>query len=161
MDNPNLKRTLERTFYSMTRRYGVPATVYHRESSEPDYKTGEVVTKVTSTSIRHCAVVPTQVTRNVIYTASMMQSMRPFAWQGGQGHNEEETVFMVYKNDLRGWNKIGPEDWLHYKGVRYQVVDAMQMDGGWIISGKRARGTESGLLVDVEQSMDLTDDASS
>lgn len=158
-DNANLSRTLRNAFYSMSRRYGSRATINRLDSHDTDLVTGEKTKSVSSATIRNCVQIPVQMQRQVMYTASMMQSLRPFAWQGGAGQDVESTMFMVLKTDLREWGDITPYQWINFKGGNYQVVEVQTMEGGWVFTAKRTRGTESGITAIIGDVTGLGDGA--
>lgn len=114
--------------------------MFRLDDSEVDLDTGQKTHTVSSQAIRRCVQVPIGIARQVIFTPAMMQSLRPFAWQGGAGQNVQETMFLIYKNELRGWGDITPEQWVHFRGRNYQVVEAINTPGGWFFTAKQARG---------------------
>lgn len=159
MENANLSRTLKNAFYSLSRKYGTQATIFRLDSNDTDLVTGKKTKAVSSAPIRNCVQIPVQMQRSVLYTASMMQSLRPFAWQGGAGQDVESTMFMVLKTDLRDWGEITPYQWINFRGGNYQVVEVSTMDGGWVFTAKRTRGTDSGISVIIGDVTGLIDNA--
>jgi len=159
-NNANLSRTLRNAFYSMSRRYGSRATINRLDSNDTDLVTGQKTKTVSSATIRNCVQIPVQMQRQVMFTASMMQSLRPFAWQGGAGQDVESTMFMVLKTDLRDWGEITPYQWINFKGGNFQIVEVQTMDGGWVFTAKRTRGTESGITAIIGDTTGLGDIAS-
>lgn len=140
MRNPNVSRSLKKTFYHMTRRYGEPGYIYKVETGETNYDTGEVTRDVERTFIRKMVRVPSSMMRQVVYTPAMMQSLRQFAWQGG-GTDVEQTVFMVFINDLKDWCEIEPSQWINYDNTSYQIDNVGKFDGGWLLGCKQAEGS--------------------
>lgn len=156
MQNANLSRSLKRTFYRLSQKYGVTGIISKRTSSETDFITGKTADVVESRFIRKLVRVATAGDmREVIYTASMMQSLRPFAWQGF-GQDTLNAVFMIYTNELRDW-EVTPEQWIRYSGQNYNVVSALKNDGGWIIEGRLAKGSENGIVLTVTDDVSLED----
>lgn len=157
MQNANLNRSLKRTFYRLSQRYGQPGTITKRTSAETDFVTGKTAVSVENRSIRRVVRVAIAGDgREVIYTASMMQSLRPFAWQGGQGFNTKTAVFLIYVNELRDW-EITPEQWVRYESQNWQIVSALKNEGGWIIEAKKAQGSDDGLAISVTDDTGITD----
>lgn len=155
--NSNLQRSIKRTFYSLTRRYGEPGTIYKRTSTDTDYDTGDVTNEFDSVHIRRIVQVPVEMQRQVMYTASMMQSLRPFAWQGGQGQNTAETMFMILQTDIPRWGDIGPEQWINRGGVNYQVSESVKTPGGWILTVKQVKGADNGQHHSIKQDIGIED----
>ena len=160
MNNANLNRSLKRTYYRLSQRYGVQGNISRRTSADTDFVTGETKQTVETRSIRKLVrVAVAGDSREVIYTAAMMQSLRPFAWQGGQGQDTKNAIFLVFDNELRGW-EVTPEQWLRYDRENYQVVSALKNDGGWIIEAKLAVGSEDGILVTVSDDLGVSQETS-
>lgn len=158
-ENPNLSRTLKATFYNMSRRYGSNGRVSRHSDVSTDYTTGAVTRTVQSRSIRQMVQVPVTVTRSLLYTATMMQAIRPFAWQGSPGQNTETSVFLILDNDIRGWGVITPDQWIDYNGGRFEIIEAVNTSGGWIIEAKRVRGAADSLELTVDSDSGLSGEA--
>lgn len=157
MENANLVRTLSRTFYSLTRRYGVPGSIHKRTETETDYASGTISQATTHVNVRNLAEVPMKMQREVIYTATQMQTARPFAWQGAMGFDTQHTMFMIMVRDLNGWGQIEASQWIVSKRKRYEIVDAVETPGGWIITAKRVEGTDNAIYIDVQDGAALED----
>jgi len=159
--NANLARTLRRTFYSLTRRYGQPGTLVKRAGTDVDFSTGNFTQTTVIHQIRNLVKLPSSTARQIIYTPSMMRSMRQFAWQGGQGTDTEETIFMIQIEDVRGWGKIESSQWIHCQQKNYEVVGADEYPGGWIIAAKRVEGPGDALELTLSDTGIVTQGASS
>ena len=156
MLNANLSRSLKRTYYRLSQRYGTVGAISKRTSAETDFVTGKTKTTVENRTVRKMVrVATTGDGREVTYTAAMMQTLRPFAWQGF-GQETKTSVFLIYKDELRDFD-ITPECWIRYENESYEVVEALKNEGGWIIMGKLAVGSESGIRVTVTDDTGLTD----
>jgi hypothetical protein len=140
MENANVNRSLKRTMYSLTRRYGEPAYIYRVTENNTDYATGVVTRTATRAFLRNVVRVPSITSRSVMYTAAMMQTLRPMAWQG-HGQDTETTTFLILKTDLRGWCEILPDQWISYKGDSFKVRETNEFDGGWICHCVIAKGS--------------------
>jgi len=138
--NPRLRATFERLFYNMTRRYGTEGYLYKQEEASVDRDTGVKSEYTERVYIRNIVKAPFKVSREVIYTPSMMQSIRSSAWQGG-GDDAVVTSFLLYRHDVRNWGTIETDQWILFGGKSYQVVEAHEVEGGWIVQTKRAEGS--------------------
>lgn len=142
----------------MSRRYGSKATLYKLSSTDTDYETGQVTKTVEAKSLRRVVQIPVTGSREVTYTAAMMQSLRQFAWQGAPGQNVRETMFLIPFDDLRGWDSIGAEQWIKYGDARYEVVEAQQTPGGWIVQAKQVKGTDASFVFTVTDDSEIEDE---
>lgn len=140
MENRNLQRSLKRTFYNMTKRYGAEGYLYRILSSGVDHDTGLKTVETERKYIRNMLRADETVARSVVYTASQMQAIRSTAWQGG-GQEVASTNFMIYANEMEDWGSIEPDQWIRYNDKSYQVVEALETAGGWIIAAKLAEGS--------------------
>lgn len=139
--NPNVTRTQLRTFYNFTRRYGEQITLSKVTSSAVDYTTGDLTRSLETLSVRNAVYVPPTRQSRVLYTPSMMQAIRQYAWQGGAGQNIEETMFLVYYKDMRNWGEVENTQTVTHRGKTYDVVSANTFDGGVVISCTETKGT--------------------
>lgn len=156
MENANLNRSLKRMFYRMSQRYGRLGTISRRTSAELDVVSGKTTSTIENRTIRKLVRIAVSGDgREVTYTAAMMQTLRPFAWQGF-GQNTKTSVFLIYFAELRDF-EVTPECWVRYGSENYEVVSALKNEGGWIIEGKLAVGNESGIQVTVTDDAGLTD----
>lgn len=137
--NPNVSRSQRQVFYNFTRRYGEQIQLSKLNSTSVDYTTGELSRDYETKTIRNAVYVPPTAQNKVLYTPAMMQAMRQFAWQGGAGQNVEETMFLIFINDIRGWGKIDSTQRVSWRSQTYEVVSSQEFDGGIIISAKVAR----------------------
>lgn len=145
MENANLTRSLKQTYYRLSQRYGVVGSIFKRTSSDVDFVTGKTTQTVQSRQIRKLVrVAVAGDERAVTYTASMMRTLRPFAWQGS-GRDVKNAVFLIYSNELRGW-EITPEQWIRYDNRNWHVVSALKNQGGWIVEAKMTEGEEAGYI---------------
>jgi hypothetical protein len=71
----------------------------------------------------------------------MMQAIRQYAWQGGAGQNIEETMFLIYANDMRDWGEVENTQTVTHRNKIYDVKSAQTFDGGVIISCVETKGT--------------------
>jgi hypothetical protein len=140
-NNPNVTRTQRRTFYNFTRRYGEQIQLSKVSSSSVDYTTGDLSRSLETTTIRNAVYVPPTRQNRVIYTPSMMQAIRQYAWQGGAGQNIEETMFLISQRDIRNWGEIEATQTVIHRGKTYDVKSVQTFDGGVIISGVETKGT--------------------
>lgn len=139
--NPNVTRTQRRTFYNFTRRYGEQIQLSKVSSSSVDYTTGDLTRSLETTTIRNAVYVPPTRQNKVIYTPSMMQAIRQYAWQGGAGQNIEETMFLISQRDIRNWGEIEATQTVVHRSKTYDVKSVQTFDGGVIISGTETKGT--------------------
>jgi hypothetical protein len=146
--NPRVQRTLRRTFYSLTRRYGEAIYLMKVQTGSTNYSSGDVTRTFERVFIRKAVHVPQNSSRNVTFTPAMMQSIRNFAWQGGAGTTEEVETFMIAARDLRGWCTIDPTQMISWHGSTYQITATQTFDGGVIIQCKQAKGSGPGLWED-------------
>ena len=140
MGNPNLRRTLSRAFYSLSRRYGTQAYIYRSEDASVNMSTGVKTVDTERVFIRQCVVIPGELTRDVTFTPAMMQSIRPAAWQG-VGSDEEVITLLLYKPDLKNWGNIEPDQWARVDKKSYQISRATETDGGWVLTATVAKGS--------------------
>ncbi|MCP4896246.1 MAG: hypothetical protein GY906_04655 [bacterium] len=141
MENRNTRRSLNRTFYSISRRYGEPIDIYKVLDRSVDYTTGNKTEQYETANIRNAVPVPTQIGRDVTYTPAMMQSVRKFAWQGGAGLEKEATTFLIAERDIPTWLRIEPTQFVIWRETTYQVVSIIDFDGGYIVNCEVAKGS--------------------
>lgn len=139
--NPNVTRAQKQTFYNITRRYGEQIQLSKVTSSEVDYTTGDLTRSLESTTVRNAVYVPPTAQHNVLYTPSMMQAIRQYAWQGGAGQNLEETMFLISERDIRDWGVIESTQTVLHRSKVYDVVSVQTFDGGVVINCKQTKGT--------------------
>ena len=140
MENANLLRSLTKTFYSMTRRYGSEGYLYRITDAYVNRDTGEKVVETERRRVRNLVHVPVSLARSVIYTPAMMQSIRSTAWQGG-GTDDRVSTFVILRKDCRLWGEIEPDQWIRYNDKSYQISAAQEMAGGWLIEAKLSEGS--------------------
>lgn len=159
MENANLARSLKQTYYRLSQRYGVVGSIFKRTEADVDFVTGKTTQTVESRKIRKIVrVAVAGDERQVTYTASMMRSLRPFAWQGS-GRDVKMAVFLIYANELRGWD-ITPSQWIRYDNRNWHVKSALQNQGGWIIEAKLSEGEEDGYITTVESDVSVDGETS-
>lgn len=139
--NPRVQRTLRRTFYSLSRRYGVQIVLKKVLASDMDYTTGAPTRTYTTQTIRNAVVLPSAQQRDVTYTPAMMQSVRNFAWQGGAGTDKHDVTFLVANRDIRAWGDLDSTQYVEWDGQGYEVASATQFDGGVVIGCTAAKGS--------------------
>lgn len=139
--NPRVTRSQRRMFYNFTRRYGEAITLNKVDTNSMDYETGDRTRTYTTLNIRNAVYVPETQTRSVVYTPSMMQAVRQYAWQGGAGQDMEETMFLIYERDMRSWGEVDQTQFVVHRSVSYEVTGSQRFDGGVVINCKAARGS--------------------
>ena len=139
--NPNVTRTSNQTFYNITRRYGEQIQLSKVSSSSVDYTTGDLTRTLEATTVRNAVYVPPIRQNKVVYTPSMMQAIRQFAWQGGAGQNIEETMFLIHARDIRNWGAVEATQTVIHRSKTYDVVSVQTFDGGVVISCRETKGT--------------------
>jgi len=148
--NPNLQREIRQVLYQLKSRYGAPVDVYQGSSQQTDYRSGAKTAVATKTSIRMAIVMPADATRKFFYSISYLAESRAFTSQGGPGWDDESKGFIFDGRDMPGhtWEV---EDWVVYDGKRYDVsnIEELEFGTGWMIIGKRAKGTNAVEQIDL------------
>jgi len=139
--NPNVTRSQRQVFYNFTRRYGEQVTLSKVSSSSVDYTTGDLSRSLETKTIRNVVYVPPTRQSRVLYTPSMMQAIRQYAWQGGAGQSIEETMFLIYENDIRNWGEFENTQTVTHRSKVYDVKSVQSFDGGVILSAVETKGT--------------------
>lgn len=139
--NPNVTRSQRQTFYNFTRRYGEQIVLSKVTASEVDYTSGDLTRTTESLTVRNAVYVPPTRQSRVLYTPSMMQAIRQYAWQGGAGQNIEETMFLIYQKDMRNWGEVEHTQTVTHRSKIYDVKSSQSFDGGVIISCVETKGT--------------------
>lgn len=139
--NPRVTKSLRRTFYNFSRRYGEQIKINKVDESSTDYETGGRTRTYESVTIRRAVPVPASLTREVSFTPSMMQAIREYAWQGGAGQDIETFSFLVADRDLRTWGEVDSTQFVEWRDNSYEVIRSWSYDGGFVIECKAARGS--------------------
>lgn len=133
--NVNLRRQAasRRTFYSLSRRYGEQLTLRKLDTDTLDLTTGDTARTYTEAVIRNAVPMPAIEQRSVIYTPSMMQAIRQFAWQGG-GQDLEESGFLIYGPDIPStWGEIDTSQNIVWRDRTHEIVKVQEFDGGVLV----------------------------
>lgn len=139
--NPRVQRTLRRTFYSLSRRYGVQIVLKKVATSDMDYTTGAPTRTYDSKTIRNAVVLPSAQQRDVTFTPAMMQSIRNFAWQGGAGTDKTATTFLIAGRDIRNWGDVDSTQYVEWNSQSIEVEKVTHFDGGVVVTCKSAKGS--------------------
>lgn len=148
--NPNLQRIIHQTLYQLKHWYGVPVDIYKLDSADTDYRTGSRSASVSKTSVRLAVVLPADSVRKFFQGISYISESKPFASPGGPGWDQDTRGFVFDGRDLLDF-EWELEDWIVYDGKKYEVftIEALEYKTGWLIVGKRARGTDPEQIIDV------------
>ena len=137
MTNPILKRSIQRTLYSLKREYGASLGVYRLLSSSVDAETGIPTVTKEVYNLRRAIVLPESLSLLEIRGISLISANKEMV-QGGQWESGLRTI-LIDQTDLP--IELTTDDWCVFNGDKYEfesVQDYAQT--AWIIRAKLASG---------------------
>lgn len=141
-NNPNLTRLVRETLYQTKKEWGVPVSLYRATASATDYETGEKTMTKTSIDVRLCPVLPMTSVRKFVQSVSYLAASKSFASAGGQGWDQGTRGFVFDARDLPIGHIIEVEDWIVYRGRRYdpKQIEELGHNLGWFVIATEIRG---------------------
>lgn len=147
--NPILNRIVRQTIYDLKLRFGAPVEVYHIDSAETNYRTGQKTVNRSKIDVQRCIVMPNVIARDMAQTISYISASKPFVWQGAGGWDEGTRMFIFDARDLRNYT-MHIEDWIVYRNRRYDIhsIEELEYDSGWAVVGKEVLGVNPEVIID-------------
>lgn len=159
MSNPNMYASIQRTIYSLKQRYGDEIQIYRLSSASTDYETGVKSATVSVIDIRKSVVLPAAEVRRFFASVAFLTASKQFLSPGNQGFDEGSRGFIIEARDVYQTDdtfEFQPEDWIVYKGHRYDVVNIEVLeDLGWMVMCKELKGTIPERVININTSNSL------
>lgn len=128
--------------YSLKRQYGAPLDIHVLVDASTDATTGE---RTQTTNVYHVKLaipLPNSRSRKATHSISQISQNKKFV-QGGY-YEQGVRDFLVDRNDIPSLEDITTNDWVVFKGKKYQikVAEYNEYDCGWIIKTQELVGEE-------------------
>jgi hypothetical protein len=120
------------TLYLLKREFGGAIDIYKLLTSETSARTGQ---KAVTTNVYHVA-------RAVILPSGYSRVRAPGSKDTRGSRDVSLRDFIVDRKDVRGLTTLTADDWIVYRGSKYQVkeVESAEFDSGWVITAKELKG---------------------
>ncbi len=147
--NPNLQHKMRQVMYQLMRQYGAPIEIYQPTSVDTDYFTGSKTASKSKIDVRFAAVLPAESVRKFFQGISYIAESRVFVSQGA-GWDQDARGFIIDAIDTPGYTPE-VEHWIVYDGKKYEISDIKEMEyqTGWLLVGKRVRGSDPERIINV------------
>lgn len=132
---------LRNVMYQFKRQYGqMPVDLYKYHGSDVDLKTGKERLSKDLHRFKRGIVIPARLSRNVVQTVSKVAAARDFIYGGT--YDRRTRVFILERRDVEKGLEIGLDDWLVYRGRKYEIkhFDEFEFDTIWVIIGHAIQG---------------------
>lgn len=138
--NPNFNGRMRSALYALKREYGNLTYLYKVTSIVTDPVTGLSDLSWVRHEIRRAVVLPKGIKREVVRGISLISANKQIV-EGG-GYDAAQRDFIIDRRDLRGVSEINKDDFLVYRGHKYEIKDAesLEWDSGWIINARELIG---------------------
>jgi len=135
-----LNRMIRQTLYSLMRQYGGTVSVYRLNDAETDVRTGRKTIDKDVFVVQRAVVLPVKVSRQVIQSISQISANKAFVY--GASFDSGLRKFIIDGRDLPEGFEFTTDDWLVYKGRRYEIKAIWEFEFGaaWIVVGKELMG---------------------
>lgn len=140
--NAQIDRFGKQVMYSLKRQWGAPIDLYLMGTSDTDLETGVKTTTKTVYPIRMAIVLPAKILREVIQSIAQISANKAMVYGGT--FDSGARVFIIDQRDIRDVNEIREDDWIVYKGRRYEMkqIEEFDLGGAWMITAKRVYGSD-------------------
>lgn len=130
--------------YSLKRQWGAPIDLYrHTGDATTNLDTGIKTTPKEVHHIRRAIVLPAKIMREVLQSISQISANKAMVYGGS--FDTSSRVFIIDQRDVRAIpdDGIQLDDWIVYKGHRYELkqIEEFDLGGAWMITGKRVYGS--------------------
>lgn len=157
----DLNPLIAQTLYMLKRKYGAPIDIYVQVDLAADPRTGARSIAKTVYPIDLAVVLPSSISREDKRGISLISANKSLV-QGGF-YDTSTRKFLVDRCDVPDLARLTENDWLVFKGRKYQFVSVQEFedDSAWIITGKAVMGEtpEQILLVSADNLIALGDSA--
>ena len=160
--NANVDRFGRQVMYSLKRQWGASVDLYRMTGdSTTDLDTGRKVTPKEVYPIRLAVVLPAKIAREVLQSITQISANKAMVYGGT--FDSAARVFIIDNRDIPevGDNEITEDDWIVYKGHRYDIkqIEEFDLGGAWMITAKRVYGAthEQIFPVVADSYIDLSD----
>jgi len=132
-----LSRLAPLTVYMLKRQFGEQIDIYKLLGSETDVRTGAKVVTTTTYRVKRAIVFPAGYSRTRMPPVT---SVTGFVASGSRDLSVRD--FLVDRKDAKGLTSLTSDDWIVYKGKKYQVksLEACEIDSAWLITAKELVG---------------------
>ncbi len=133
-----LHQMSKRSLYMLKREYGGPIDIYKLMDSQTDVRTGQKTVTTSVYHIRRAVILPAGFLR--VRMPSISSANKDYVAGGAYDSNTRE--FIVDRRDAPGLTTLTADDWIIYKGQKYQVskMESFEFDSGWIITTSESVG---------------------
>ncbi len=157
----DLNPVIAQALYVLKRSYGAPVDIYIQGAVTADSKTGNRTVDKTVYPIDVAIVLPAKLNRNDKRNIAVISANKQIV-QGGF-YDTTTRKFIIDRSDVPDLDKLSENDWLVFKGRKYQFVEVQEMedDAAWVITGKAVIGErpEQIFLVSADNLMSLNQSA--
>ncbi len=140
--NAQIDRFGKQAMYSLKRQWGAPIDLYLMGTSATDLETGVKTTTKAVYPIRMAIVLPAKILREVIQSIAQISANKAMVYGGT--FDSGARVFIIDQRDIRDVDDIREDDWIVYKGNRYEMkqIEEFDLGGAWMITAKRVYGSD-------------------
>ncbi len=157
----DLNPIIAQALYVLKRSYGNPIDVYVQGAVTTDTTTGKRTVAKTVYPIAVAIVLPSKLSRSDKRGISLISANKGLV-QGGF-YDTTARRFIVDRTDVPDLVTLTENDWLVYKGRKYQFESIQEFEdsAGWVITGKAVLGEVPSqiFLVSADNLLSLADSA--
>ena len=157
----DLNPVIAQALYILKRSYGAPVSIYIQGACTSNARTGNRTIEKAVYPIDGAIVLPAKLSRNDKRNISVISANKQIV-QGGF-YDTTQRKFIIDRSNVPDLEKLTENDWLVFKGRKYQVVEVQELedDAVWVITGKAVLGErpEQIFLVSADNLMSLNHSA--
>ncbi len=128
--------------YKLKKAFGSPIDIYTLVSSTTDVRTGETVIQTKVTHVRWAIILPDMQTRKQLMRkmAAGTEASRDFTAAGSYDRSQRKVI--IDSRDTPGLTELTADDWIVFKGDRYQIVEVgcPDTDFSWMLTIRKQLG---------------------
>ena len=135
-----LTREMQRILYALKRQYGGQISIRKLLNSQTDARTGKKTETTKLIPVARAVVLPAHSWCKVVRGISANKD-----YMAGGAYDATARDFIVDRKDVRELPTLTSDDWILYRGRKYQVsaVETFECDAGWVITARAIDGEVS------------------
>lgn len=141
VNNGFVPRRVRQTIYKLKRLYGATIRLYKQGDKTVDLRTGQITwTGRDVCTVNRAIVLPVKLDRIQTQTISMISADKQFVYGGT--YDIGTRKFFIDPRDLVKGYEIAMDDWLVYRGKKYEIKSVMnnEFDSLWEVTAVEMTG---------------------
>jgi len=141
VSNKFVPQRVRQAIYKLKRLYGASIRLYKAGDKTTDIRTGEIVWNGREVcTVNRAIVLPVKLTRTQTQTISMISADKQFVYGGT--YDIGVRKFFIDPRDLEDGYVIAMDDWLVYRGKKYEIKTVMnnEFDSLWEVTAVEMMG---------------------